>query len=72
LPAEQFNLKNRGRLAVGCFADVLVFDPAEIAERTTYAEPHQLSSGMRHVLVNGVRAITESRQTTNRSGAFLG
>lgn len=71
LPAEQFSLKKRGRLAEGYFADIAIFDPAKIKENTSYADPHKLSDGMRHVVVNGVHAFEESRHTSRRNGQFL-
>lgn len=57
LPAEQFNLKKRGFLKKGYAADIIVFNPETIKENTTYADPHQLSGGMQHVIVNGVHTL---------------
>lgn len=71
LPAEQFNLKKRGFLKEGYAADILIFDPSEIQENTTYANPHQLSDGMRHVIVNGVHSLAAGKHTEKRSGIFL-
>jgi len=53
-PAERFGLVDRGVLRTGAFADVMIFDPATITDRATYAAPQQLSVGIDHVLVNGV------------------
>ena len=71
LPAEQFGLKKRGLLKKGYFADIAVFDPATLRENTTYANPHQLSEGMRHVVVNGIQTMENGQQTTLRNGRFL-
>jgi N-acyl-D-amino-acid deacylase len=54
LPASVFGLKDRGTLRLGAWADILVFDPANVRDAATYLEPHQLSEGMEYVLVNGV------------------
>lgn len=57
LPAAVYRVEDRGSLRPGAFADVLVFDPRTITDKATYQEPHQLSEGMVHVLVNGRFAI---------------
>ncbi len=54
-PAANLKLRDRGRLAAGFYADVVVFDPATVIDRATFAEPHQYAEGVRHVLVNGGR-----------------
>jgi len=71
LPAEQFNLKNRGFIKEGHSADILIFDPDQIRENTTYGKPHQLSSGMVHVFVNGVQCLENGKHTENHGGIFL-
>jgi N-acyl-D-amino-acid deacylase len=71
LPADQFNLKNRGRLKEGYAADVLVFDPAALREKTSYADPHRLSEGMQHVIVNGSHTLDAGKPTVERGGTFL-
>jgi N-acyl-D-amino-acid deacylase len=52
-PAERVGLKRRGTLREGDFADVVVFDPATVADRTTYRDPSAAPAGIEHVLVNG-------------------
>ena len=52
-PAQRFGLSQRGTLAEGQFADVVLFDAARLAERATYAQPHQLAEGLGHMWVNG-------------------
>jgi len=71
LPAEQFNLKKRGLLKEGYVADLLVFDPDTLQENTTYADPHQLSGGMCHVIVNGHHTLKDGTHTPQHGGCFL-
>ena len=68
LPADNLGLSRRGRIERGCFADLVVFDPATVADRTTWAEPHQYAVGVRDVVVNGVAALRDGEFT----GAFPG
>lgn len=57
LPAEVLGLDDRGKLKEGCAADILVFDPDELADKATYQRPHQYSEGVRYLLVNGDMVI---------------
>ena len=68
LTASQLRIADRGTLATGKFADVIVFDPATVADKSTYREPTLLAVGMKFVLVNGVVAIENGRY----SGALAG
>src|SRR5258706_11507730 len=52
LPAANLGLEGRGVLKIGAYADVLPFDPAAIADKATYEQPHQYPVGIRHVLLN--------------------
>jgi N-acyl-D-amino-acid deacylase len=63
LPAATLGLSGRGRLEPGMFADVVVFDPATIADRASFEAPHQYAVGMRHVFVNGVQVLKDGEHT---------
>ena len=71
LPADHFRFRDRGRLAVGQAADIVIFDPSRIADRATYEKPHQYADGITAVLVNGVPVVTNGTQTTARAGKVL-
>jgi N-acyl-D-amino-acid deacylase len=71
LPADTLKIKERGRLAAGQFADVVVFDPKTIADRATYEQPHQYSVGMRHVWVNGTQVLKDGEHTGAKPGRVV-
>jgi N-acyl-D-amino-acid deacylase len=71
LSAARLKLSDRGILRAGNFADVVVFDPAKVADKSTFAEPHQYPVGIDHVLVNGVPAVDAGRFTDSRAGRLL-
>jgi len=71
LPAANLGLRDRGTLAVGAFADVVAFDPAAIADKATYEQPHQYAVGMRHVVVNGVPVLRDGEHTGATPGRAL-
>ncbi len=71
LPAANLGLKGRGRLEPGHYADVVVFDPATIQDKATFAEPHQLASGVEHVFVNGLHTIAEGEHTGAKGGRVV-
>jgi N-acyl-D-amino-acid deacylase len=52
-------------------ADIVVFDPATIADRATFESPHQYAVGMRDVIVNGVAVLKDGKPTAARPGRFL-
>ena len=72
LPASRMKLKERGLLVPGYAADITIFDPATIADRSTYARPHQFPSGIAHVFVNGVHTIKDGAHTGALPGIVLG
>jgi N-acyl-D-amino-acid deacylase len=71
LPAENLKLRKRGTLTVGNFADVVVFDPATIADHATFAEPHQYSTGVDFVFVNGQIVLSDGEPTGITSGRVV-
>jgi N-acyl-D-aspartate/D-glutamate deacylase len=71
LPAQRMRLGDRGVLKAGAWADVVVFDPAQVRDLATFAKPNQLSEGMRWVLVNGVPVIADGKTTGSLPGKVL-
>ena len=71
LPADNLSLPDRGRLKEGAFADVVVFDPSTIQDHATYERPHQLSTGVSYVIVNGKMAVKDGQPTGAPSGRVL-
>ncbi|MEI8257258.1 MAG: amidohydrolase family protein, partial [Deltaproteobacteria bacterium] len=70
-PAETLSIADRGRLAKGYFADVVVFEPATVQDHATYDNPHQLSTGVDDVWINGVQALRAGDATRTWSGRFV-
>jgi dihydroorotase/N-acyl-D-amino-acid deacylase len=71
LPAQRMRLDDRGVLKRGMWADVVIFDPAEVNDLATFDRPNQLSQGMRWVLVNGVPVIADGKATGALPGKVL-
>ena len=71
LPAQRMRIGDRGVLKVGMWADVVVFDPATVTDRATFAQPHQPAEGMRWVLVNGVPVIADGKATGKLPGKVI-
>jgi len=71
LPAGNLKLNRRGRLEKGYYADVVVFDPETIADRSTYARPHQYATGMKHVFVNGTQVLSDGEHTGAKPGRVV-
>jgi N-acyl-D-aspartate/D-glutamate deacylase len=71
LPAATLRIKERGQLAPGYLADVVVFDPKTIGDRSTYEQPHQYSTGVRHVWVNGVQVLKDGEHTGEKPGRVV-
>jgi len=71
LPAENWKLRDRGCLHAGCYADVVIFDPARIQDQATFEKPHQFATGVRDVFVNGEQVLREAEVTAARPGRFV-
>lgn len=70
-PAETIGLSNRGRLAAGYYADVVIFDPALINDLATLTNPYQFPVGIEHVLVNGKATVHQGQLLGSEAGKFL-
>jgi N-acyl-D-amino-acid deacylase len=71
LPCDNLKIKKRGRLEVGNYADVVIFDPMKIQDKATFEKPHQLSEGMMHVFVNGTQVVKNGQHTNKKPGRFV-
>jgi len=60
VPARRYGLRDRGTIATGMAADLVVFDPATVRDRATYEQPRLLAEGVRHVFVNGRLVLREA------------
>ena len=69
--ANRLSLWDRGRLHPGCWADVVVFDPDTVTDRSTFDDTHQLSIGIRDVFVNGIRVLENGAHTGATPGMFV-
>lgn len=71
LPATNWKLRDRGCLAVGCLADIVVFDPATISDPATYEKPQQYATGVSQVFVNGVQVLRDGEHTGAKPGRVV-
>ena len=71
LPADHFRLRDRGYLKRGYYADIVVFNPATIADHATYDEPRQFATGVSDVVVNGVEIVRDGAPTGAKPGRFV-
>jgi N-acyl-D-amino-acid deacylase len=71
LPASTFGFESRGQLAEGRAADILIFDPERVEDKSTYVKPHAYSEGFDYVFVNGVEMVTGGALTEARGGQVL-
>lgn len=71
LPAKLLQIKDRGEIAVGKVADLVVFDENAVTDLATYDQPIQMSQGINHVIVAGKLAFSEGKVTDERAGEFL-
>jgi N-acyl-D-aspartate/D-glutamate deacylase len=66
--ATRLSIPDRGILRAGLFADITVFDPATIGDRSTFEQPHQLSVGVKYVFVNGTMIVRDGKHTGAKPG----
>jgi len=71
LPAQTLRIDKRGELKPGFFADIVVFDPAKVQDHATFIDPHQYSTGMVHVFVNGEQVLEDGEHTGATPGRFV-
>ena len=71
MPAQRLGLQDRGAIAEGMAADLVIFDPATVRDQATFTAPHQYPVGISFVLVNGVVAVDDGKFTAGRGGRVL-
>ena len=71
LPAQTFQLSDRGLLKTGFAADIVIFDENEVQDVSTYDKPHAYSKGFHYVIVNGQLTVDNEKHTGVRSGKAL-
>ncbi|MEO7529973.1 MAG: D-aminoacylase [Sediminibacterium sp.] len=71
LPAQKFQLQNRGILREGFAADMVIFDEQKVQDLSTYDQPHQYTTGFKYVLVNGQLTVDEGKHNGTRAGTAL-
>ena len=71
LPASNLKIRERGLLKEGYFADIVVFDPAKVQDHATFDKPHQYSTGVQHVFVNGVQVLRDGEPTGAAAGRVV-
>ncbi len=69
--ADRLDIRERGLLREGYYADVVLFDPATVGDRATFADSHQLSVGIQHVWINGVRVLDNGTHTGATPGRIV-
>ena len=71
LAADKLNIKKRGELQTGNYADIVIFDPAKIADNATFEKPQQFATGMVDVFVNGTQVLKDGNHTGAKPGRFV-
>lgn len=71
LPASNLKIQKRGTLSPGFYADVVVFDPAKVQDHATFERPHQYSTGVQHVFVNGEQVLENGNHTGKKPGRVV-
>lgn len=69
--AERLSIRDRGELREGMYADIMIFDPKTIIDRATYEKPHQLSEGVKYVMVNGTAVVSDGKVTGAKPGKIV-
>ena len=72
LPAQRLGWKDRGVIRTGAFADLVLFDPETVIDRSTFAAPRLLPEGIEQVFVNGIAVWSDRKPTGERPGRVLG
>ncbi len=70
-PSAFLGLTTKGRVALGFDADLVVYDPITVNERSTFSDPHHFPAGLPHVIVNGVVAVREGQHAGALAGRVL-
>jgi N-acyl-D-amino-acid deacylase len=71
LPAQKFQLKDRGLIKEGMIADIVIFNPETVIDQSTYQKPHAFSTGFEFVVVNGKLTIENGKHTGVKNGVAL-
>ena len=71
LPATHLKLQKRGELKTGNYADIVIFNPATVQDHATYEKPHQYSTGVTDVFINGIQVLKNNEHTGFMPGRFL-
>jgi len=71
LPAKNLQIKRRGSLETGAYADIAIFDEGTIADMATYEQPHQFATGMKYVIVNGTVVLDDGDHTGATPGRVV-
>jgi N-acyl-D-amino-acid deacylase len=71
LPAANLKIARRGMLREGYYADLVIFDPETITDHATFDKPHQYSTGVQHVFVNGVQVLKDGEHTGATPGRWV-
>ncbi|MCX6797546.1 MAG: amidohydrolase family protein, partial [Candidatus Doudnabacteria bacterium] len=71
VPAEKLGLKDRGEIKIGNYADLVIFNPEKIIDKSTYLNPYQFSEGIDYVFVNGKAAVADGKITQTLPGYVL-
>ena len=71
MPAQRFGFTDRGTIAPGAFADLVLFDPETVIDTGTYADPTSVPDGIHGVWVNGDRVVEDGHVTGNRPGGVI-